>query len=343
MKTSVRSFRAVLSASVALLVLAATQAQELYVRVVDVGAGECVVIKAPGSDGDHYAILDAGNYEDEGRSAMEAIREIIEPDSAIDLLVLSHSDSDHVAAVPAIIKEYDVRQAIHPGISRATEFWKAAVAAIRKEAREENCENWSLATKKIKPGTEFEIGDAKATVVIGYSKPPTSWGLTEQSEIMNAGSIVVRLTYGGKSVLFCGDSVGRHIDDPENTCIAAEKDMCDNANHVTIDSDVIIAPHHGADNGSSKRFIEAVSPEYVIFSAGHKFDHPRAAAAKRYVSAGVPISKIFRTDRGDDESAKGDKEWDNERKAKNTDRKGDDDVEVRISADGHISVQYMNP
>jgi len=342
MNINARLFRAALTGVVVLLSVT-LPAQELYVRVVDVGAGECVVIKAPGSDGDHYMIYDAGNFEDSGLTAIEAIREIIEPDSTVDLLILSHTDADHVAAVPDIVDEYNVLRAIHPGISRDKKYWKAAVAAIRKEARDEDCENWSLASKKITPGTQFEIGDATATVISGFARPPASWGLVEDSEKMNAGSIVVRLTYGGKSILICGDAVGRHIDDPADACIAAEKLMVDNKATVTIDSDVIIAPHHGADNGSSKKFIEAVSPEYVVFSAGHKYDHPRKAAADRYLAAGVSPAKMLRTDRGDDESAGGDKEWAGERKPQATDKKGDDDVEIRVSAAGQLTVKYLNP
>ena len=45
--------------------------------------------------------------------------------------------------------------------------------------------------------------------------------------------------------------------------------MVEMAPVITIDSDVMIAPHHGGGNGSSTKFIEAVSPKYVIFPAGH--------------------------------------------------------------------------
>ncbi len=76
------------------------------------------------------------------------------------------------------------------------------------------------------------------------------------------------LSWAYERALFGGDSVGRHSGNDDSTCIAAEKYMVDNAGVITIDSDVLIAPHHGADNGGSTCFIQAVSPEYVIFSAG---------------------------------------------------------------------------
>ena len=77
--------------------------------------------------------------------------------------------------------------------------------------------------------------------------------------------------------------------------------MVNAANDVPIASDVLIAPHHGGDNGGSKCFLEAVDPEYVIYSAGHNHEHPRRRAVDRAIATGVDPNNIFRTDRGDDE------------------------------------------
>jgi hypothetical protein len=102
-------------------------------------------------------------------------------------------------------------------------------------------------------------------------------------------------------------------------------------------SDVIIAPHHGADNASSTKFIEAVSPDFVIFSAGHRHHHPRASAVKRYINNGVNQNNIFRTDLGDDE---GGEEWDFGRISGHKDPAGDDDVDILIRPNGEIVVDY---
>lgn len=344
MNKNARWFRAAFIGLVAFSSVVLVTAQELYVRVVDVGAGECVVVKAPGSDGkDHYMVYDAGNYEDSGKTAIEAINEIIPAGSKIDLLVLSHSDSDHIAAVPEIMDAYHVKRVIHAGYQRPTNTWKESNQAILDEAAMDGCKDVNLALVDVAPGSTYKIGKATAVFVAGFHKPPADWGNLDDSEEKNAGSIVIRLVYKGKSVLICGDAVGRHIDDPDDACIAAEKFMVDNADAVNLDSDVIVAPHHGADNGSSKAFINAVSPEYVIFSAGHKFDHPRKSAAERYLAAGVSLQKMLRTDREDDESDKGDKEWAAGRKSGEKDKPGDDDVEVRISATGQLTVKYLNP
>lgn len=107
---------------------------------------------------------------------------------------------------------------------------------------------------------------------------------------------------------------------------------------IPIDSDVVIAPHHGADNGGSTAFIKAVSPKFVIFPAGHKHEHPRRVAAQRYLDNGVVAKNMFRTDGGDDE---GTKEWNHERVNGHEDDVGDDDVDIIITKTGVVKVAYV--
>ena len=92
----------------------------LFVRVVDVGAGHCAVVKMPG---DHYMIYDAGNFQDRGASAFDAVQEIIPEDQEIELLVLSHSDADHLAAADEILDAYTVKRILRTGMRRNTATW----------------------------------------------------------------------------------------------------------------------------------------------------------------------------------------------------------------------------
>ena len=118
--------------------------------------------------------------------------------------------------------------------------------------------------------------------------------------------------------------------------------MIDWAAAVPIQSNVLIAPHHGADNASSTPFINAVHPQYVVFSAGHNasYRHPRATTAQRYIDLGVAEANMFRTDRGDDE---GPDEWAYLRVAGPEDKPGDDDVDILIRSSGELIVDYRHP
>ncbi len=200
----------------------------------------------------------------------------------------------------------------------------------------------NLAEVEFPAGATYRFGDdVFVTMVCGFGVLPEDWDVKGSSEKNNAVSIVVRLQYKGKSVLFCGDAVGRHIDAPPNAePIATERYMLEQKSIIPIDSDVLIAPHHGADNGSSTKFIDAVSPRHVIFSAGHQHKHPRAIAVKRYTDAGVKVKNMLRTDWEDDEGAK---EWSVGRTDGHVDKAGDDDIDIVIRASGKVEVDYSNP
>ncbi len=309
----------------------------VFIRVIDVGAGLACVVRMPG---DHYMVYDAGHWSGGGRVAFEGIQAVIPDNEVIDLLILSHSDSDHLGAVKQILERYTVKKILRGGLERQTTTWKDASKAIKEARQTKGSLVINLKRSEFPPGATYRFGETFVTMVAGAYAPPDNWdieGSEEGSEFRNAGSIVMRLQFRGKAVLFTGDAVGRHIGDPDKALIATEKLMTENADAIQIDSDVLIAPHHGADNASSTAFIKAVSPEWVIFSAGHAHKHPRYDAASRYLNNAVAIDKMFRTDLGDDE---GDKEWNHGRISGHRDKAGDDDVDILIRPSGEIVVEY---
>ncbi len=275
----------------------------VFVRVIDTGAGLATVTSMPGG---HYMVYDAGHWYGKTET-MEGISSVVPEGEEIDLLVLSHSDSDHIAAVPNILAKYTVKTIIRSGLERTPGTWVNANEAI-KTAKESGTTVINLKHDILRPGSTFIFGETLVTFICGFYAPPDRWdikGGKTGSEFRNAGSIVVRLTHNGKSILYTGDAVGRHIDDLPDTLIATEKFMVDNSDAIIIDSDVLIAPHHGADNGNSEAFISEVSPDYVIFSAGHMHEHPRGVAVQRYIDYGLEKEKMYRTDLKDNEGGKG--------------------------------------
>ena len=319
--------------SIALWLLASAQAialdpgpNDVYVRVVDVGAGLCTVTEIPGG---HYMVYDAGHWQ--STQCFAAVQEIVDGD-VIDLLIISHTDADHLGEADEILGQYDVQQIIRNGSTRDSGAWENANAAIAGEA---DASIMNLQTVDLVPGTVIELGDATVTLVAGWGQwtdpGPTS------AEKLNATSIVVRLAYRGNSVLFTGDTIGRRLHEHDSSCRDAEAFMLENSARVPIRSDVMIAPHHGGDNGSSRCFIVAVDPEFVIFSAGHKHHHPSDGAVNRYLAHGVAHANLFRTDRSDDE---GGDEWTGWRIPECNDGRGDDDVDIVLPFNGPAQVDY---
>jgi competence protein ComEC len=290
-----------------------------------------------------------------------AVRALV-PSRRLDLVVLSHSDADHIGMVRAILgpqprpnqaqRENTAAVIIHPGDPRgvsvtrmrATLAEQATLGACVYDLRANNqppppCRVLVPGrAAAIAPGDSFPIGAGRATFVAGWGDgnlafTPGDARIPDDAARHNGLSIVIRFEYGGHSVLITGDSLGRRQGDPANTCAYAERIMVSRAPTVPIDSDVLIAGHHGADNASSTCFIQAVSPQYVIFAAGSEYHHPRQAAVDRFTAVNVtphppyavPLANIYRTDLGDNE---GGTEM-TEGAGRCPDPTGDDDVEIR--------------
>ena len=325
------------AASAAALPIPGPSEQAVFVRILDVGPGLCCVIQLPGGK---FVLYDAGHYAGGGSRAFRGISEIIPAGADIELMILSHSDADHLGAADEVCEAYNVKRVLRTGMKRSTATWRKANRAINKEETE-GCIDMNLSEIEILPGATFRFGEVFVTIVYGLGEPLEQWdaeGLND-AELRNSVSIVIRIQYDNKSILFCGDTIGRLIEDADNEpSTAAEKEMLLNAPAVTIDSDVIIAPHHGGNNGSSAAFIDAVSPDFVIFSAGSQYDHPHAGTVGRYLASGVALSDIFRTDTGDNE---GGSEWDDG--LTQGDRAGDDDIDLLIRKGvPTITVEYRN-
>tara|TARA_R110002094_G_scaffold42357_7_gene54655 strand:+ start:7366 stop:8376 length:1011 start_codon:yes stop_codon:yes gene_type:complete len=311
----------------------------LYSRIVDTGPGLCTITRMPGP---HYLVYDTGHWNGAVLCDL-AVKRIVPAGASIDLLVLSHSDADHLGATDEILATYPVKRVVRTGDVRwDTATWRNAYWSIRRkrEAGElDDINLWTLPDKAMPPGETYTYGETELVFVSGFNDPPPDWGISvfNQSKMNNAISIVVRLAFAGRAILFTGDAVGR-TGDGDNDCWATEKYMVDNAPQVPLQSDVIIAPHHGADNASSRCFIEAVDPDWVIFPAGSDHEHPRAATAGRYLAHGVAREHIFRTDLGDNE---GEAEWAHGASSAG-DSRGDDDIEIIITAGGDVTVRYAD-
>jgi competence protein ComEC len=305
---------------------------DVYVRIVDVGPGLCVVVRIP--DG-HTMVFDGGHWV--GQQCIKAVRELVTAET-IDLMVISHSDSDHLGDAADILKEKRVLQTVLAGEIRETATWKDFFAELVNEVATGGSVH-NLQSVPLTPGSSRRLGEATVTFIAGWGHW-TGQGPTE-SERRNAISVVVRLEYRGRSVLFTGDTVGKRLNDGDNACKDAEKVMVDRhkAGEVSLKSDVVVASHHGGNNGSATCFIQAIDPRFVVFSSGHDHQHPTDAAANRFIQHGVAPTRMFRTDFGDDES--GTFEWKLGSVPGCQDPKGDDDVEIALRADGTVDVDYL--
>ncbi len=93
----------------------------------------------------------------------------------------------------------------------------------------------------------------------------------------NNSSCVLRVHYRGGAILLTGD-----IEKP------AERELVQR--HAgQLAAQVLVAPHHGSNTSSSRPFLAAVQPEYVLFPVGYRnrFGFPKAAVQARYRALGI--------------------------------------------------------
>lgn len=329
----------------------------VFVRVVDVGAGLCCIVKVTDSNGDsRFMVFDTGNYENEGRYrgrtvsgfiAFSEAQELIPSNATIDWLVHSHEDADHIAATPLFCSEYTIKNFLRTGWkrnpSRSTQ--ERALEAIRNEVSNEGARDWvqSDSRKRMDIGGQFSLGAATVTLLSGFGKPPEDWysdfpdNRFPKSKRRNSISIVLRLDYKGRSILFTGDALGK-LDSSSQRSIATERFLLANSGgNRILKADVLIPPHHGAENGASPDFIDAVSPRFVVFPAGDKHGHPKWTTVKRFIDSGS-TKFMFRTDLGDHRSRNS---W-NWHSSTQGDGPGDDHVDIALTPNGKAYTYYKD-
>lgn len=93
----------------------------------------------------------------------------------------------------------------------------------------------------------------------------------------NNASCVLKISLGEQSILFTGD-IERKVE-RELVNLQAEK----------LKSTILIAPHHGSKTSSSLDFIQAVSPQIVIYPTGflNAYHHPHPTIVNRYSEFGI--------------------------------------------------------
>jgi beta-lactamase superfamily II metal-dependent hydrolase len=125
----------------------------VYVRIVDVGPGLCAVIRAPG---DHFMVYETGHWQ--GQHCIATVRELVTTDT-IDLLVLSHSDADHLGDAARILEENTVRLTLLAGEPRDTVSWKNVIAALATEVTQGGSVH-NLQSVALTPGRTIPLGEA---------------------------------------------------------------------------------------------------------------------------------------------------------------------------------------
>lgn len=263
--------------------LPSTPVSDLIIDILDVGHGSCVVIRT----GDSVTLIDTGP----GAPILEYLR--TEGINALDTVIISHADSDHLGGLAALLgQQVPIKRILWNGDSaKQSAIWhdlvyeldalnRAGLTTADEEARE----NMLVATAD--PAVGIDILAPRLQLrrlgANGIDKDGDAIGT-------NTVSVVARLVVDGEPLLLVPgdlDAVGyKHLKDARGSAITAK---------------YLLLPHHGGLMGTPtetqalvEELVRAVQPEAVFVSNGRgRYDNPRGdvLGAVRAAAPTVPIA-----------------------------------------------------
>ena len=140
----------------------------VFVRVIDTGAGHAAVVQMPGN---HFMVYDTGHWTQD-TLVFNRVQEVIPTTEHIDLMVLSHSDSDHLAATDEIFGAYTVDKVLRGGLERETGTWGESNTAITTAADADTTVDLDLGLVEFPDGATYRFGDTWVTKISGAYWPP---------------------------------------------------------------------------------------------------------------------------------------------------------------------------
>jgi competence protein ComEC len=245
--------------------------------ILDVGQGDSILLVSP--HGKSMLIDGGGAFRGfpgrEDHTGTDPGEEAVSPYlwsrgfKKIDVVALTHAHQDHLGGLTAILENFKVGE-----LWIGREVNSHALAAIEAVATQRGTR-----IKHEIRGQTFEWDGVEGQFL---------WPEIAATEIApsakNNDSLVLRLKFGDRTLLFPGDAEK-----------AVERAMLSENDESTIHGDILKVGHHGSKNSTTPDFLSAVNPQLAIISSGegNPYGHPSPEALTRLETAGV---RTLRTD-----------------------------------------------
>lgn len=264
------------------IVLAAASYPEDKLRIVacDVGQGDSILINYKNTQ----ILVDGGP----GNRAVDCLsRHMPFFDRTIELVVLTHPETDHFEGLIEVFRRYEVEAFLGNSLKASNQGFRVLEEEVGGGG-----------TRVFTPDnvTEMRLGVIHLDILhpdkVFYDTNSEESGGAEPGILskrtttnnMNEFSVVVNISFGEFDALLTGDIL------PSVAGKVAEKVRLRNINDI----EYLKVPHHGSKNGLTREFLEAVDPEIAVISVGkNQWGHPTKEILEMLEDNNV---KIFRTD-----------------------------------------------
>lgn len=228
---------------------------DMNVIVLDVGQGQSIFLNS----GSAWALVDCGGSDHPGDSAATYLQTMGR--SSLDLLVLTHFDTDHAAGVPALMGRIRVKHLAIPDFDPDSPL-RQEIEALA--AAQSVPVHYITTTHR----TDFGWGELWLYAPVG-------------GKTSNENCVAVLGRSGDWETLITGDL-------PQ----AAEEQLLQRED--LPDLEVLIAGHHGSKHSTGEALLSALRPETAVISVGRNhFGHPAQEVLDRLSDAGA---QVYRTD-----------------------------------------------
>ena len=235
----------------------------LRVDFIDVGQGDAALVTSPAGK---TVLIDGGPHRSSQALMRFLTAHLHQP---LDLILLSHRHEDHLGGLATVVGEIGARGFLDAPVEHAGSGYAALMRTLASHG---------VAARQATRGRRIDLGAGVAITLIGPPDP----AITGSRSDVNANSVVVRLTYGGVSILFAGDAEA-----PTEAWLLASG--------ATLRSSVLKVAHHGSRYASGAAFLRAVGAHLAIVSvgAGNSYGHPATQTLTRLARGGA---SVYRTD-----------------------------------------------
>ena len=220
----------------------------------DIGQGNALIVRTA----THSMVYDTGpkfsRESDAGNRVLVPLLRAM--GEKIDLLMLSHRDSDHIGGAPAVL-------AMQPQARLVSSIEDShELQAVRRSERCLAGQSWAW------DGVNFEV----------LHPLPADYDSATKS---NAMSCVLRISNGVQTALLAGD-----LEAAQELRLVGNPDML-----LKLRADFLLIPHHGSKTSSTGAFLDAVQPRLALAQAGYRnrFNHPVDSVLERYRERSIQV------------------------------------------------------
>lgn len=236
------------------------------ITFLDVGQGDSILVKSPNN---LYGLIDSGR----GSSSLNAIQDhYTNLPKRIDFVILTHPDADHIEGFLELSRYFEVSTLFINKTSKENSL----IESLYSRVKDLKIKNFGLDMED-----DFIIDGIEFNVIYPKNKYDTIF-----AEDSNDTSIGVEIIFNGVNIYSAGDLSSK--EEIESVQFLKNRDI-----HI------LKAGHHGSNTSSSREFLELITPDYVIFSAGlnNSYGHPSEEIVRNFEEVN---SRIFRTDKDGD-------------------------------------------